>query len=317
MEEASRAYLVVDLGGTQTRTAIFDSAGRMLTRQAIPTPRGSGPDGVIAAVLGQIHQATARAEATIAAIGVSALGPVDPRLGIIRSAPTLPEFDNVPLGPRIAEALHVPVHVQNDANAAALAEWRLGAGRGTRDFCYVTVSTGIGCGIISNGQLLTGRAGYSGELGRIRIPAVNGTAVRLEQVSSGTAIAERARVLISRGALTTLAAMPPADITAGALATAAATGDRDALSIFATAASTLGVQLANLTRLVDPEIIALGGGVTLAGEVFWGPLRTAIEESLAQDSIPMPQLVQPSLGGDAGLHGAALMLLAHYEAATI
>ena len=135
-------YVVVDLGGTQTRTAIFDPTGQMLTRRAVATPRTGGPDEVIAAVLDQIREATAQHRATVVAVGVSALGPVDPHTGIIRSAPTLPGFDNVPLGQRLHDALQLPVHVHNDANAATIAEWKLGAGRGTRHFCYVTVHNG-------------------------------------------------------------------------------------------------------------------------------------------------------------------------------
>ena len=308
-------YVVVDLGGTQTRTAVFDPTGQMLTRRAVATPRTGGPDEVIAAVLDQIREATAQHRATVVAVGVSALGPVDPHTGIIRNAPTLPGFDNVPLGPRLHDALQLPVHVHNDANAATIAEWQLGAGRGTRNFCYVTVSTGMGCGIISNGQLVTGRAGYAGELGRTRIPSTDGSTAQLEQISSGTAIAARARALIAAGTPTSLATIGRTDITAGTVAAAAAAGDRVARSIFTTAAATLGMQLANLTRLIDPETVALGGGVTLAGDIFWGPLRATTEESLAQDSIPLPRLVEAELHGDAGLHGAAIALLNHYERA--
>ena len=194
--------------------------------------------------------------------------------------------------------MQLPVHVHNDANAATIAEWQLGAGRGTRNFCYVTVSTGMGCGIISNGQLVTGRA-YAGELGRTRIASTDGSTAQLEQISSGTAIA--ARALIAAGTPTSLATIDPTNITAGTVAAAAAAGDHVARSIFTTAATTLGIQLANLTRLIDPETIALGGGVTLAGDIFWDPLRATIEESLAQDSIPLPRLVEAELHSDAGL----------------
>ena len=208
--------------------------------------------------------------------------------------------------------MQLPVHVHNDANAATIAEWQLGAGRGTRNFCYVIVSTGMGCGIISNGQLVTGRA-YAGELGRTRIASTDGSTAQLEQISSGTAIA--ARALIAAGTPTSLATIDPTNITAGTVAAAAAAGDHVARSIFTTAATTLGIQLANLTRLIDPETIALGGGVTLAGDIFWDPLRATIEESLAQDSIPLPRLVEAELHSDAGLHGAAIALLNHYERA--
>ena len=308
-------YIVVDLGGTQTRTAVFDSTGQMLTRQAIATPRTGGPAGVIAAILDQIREAIAQHPGTVVAVGVGALGPVEPSTGLIRSAPTIPGFNNIPLGPRLHDALQLPVQVHNDANAATIAEWQLGAGRGTRDFCYVTVSTGIGCGIITNGQLVTGRAGYAGELGRTRIPNTDGGTTELEQISSGTAIAARARALIAAGTPTSLATITPIDITAGTVAAAAYAGDHAARDIFTTAATTLGIQLANLTRLVDPETIALGGGVTLAGDIFWDPLHATIEESLAQDSIPIPRLVEAELRGDAGLHGAAIALLNHHEPA--
>ncbi len=311
--QSARVYIVVDLGGTQTRTAVFDSTGQMLTRRAIATPRTGGPAGVIAAILDQIREAIAQHPGVVA-IGVGALGPVEPRSGLIRSAPTLPGFSNIPLGPRLQDALQLPVQVHNDANAATIAEWQLGAGRGTRDFCYVTVSTGIGCGIITNGQLVTGRAGYAGELGRTRILNTDGGTTELEQISSGTAIAARARALIAAGTPTTLATVTSIDITADIVAAAAHAGDHAARDIF-TAATTLGIQLANLTRLVDPETIALGGGVSLAGDIFWDPLHATMEESLAQDSIPIPRLVEAELRGDAGLHGAAIELLNHHEPA--
>jgi glucokinase len=150
-------------------------------------------------------------------------------------------------------------------------------------------------------------------LSRVRIPAIDGTTTRLEQVSSGTAVAARARALVAAGTATSLAAIPTEQLTAGAVAETAKAGDATALGIFTTAAVTLGVQLANLTRRIDPQVIALGGGVTLAGNIFWEPLRHAMQESLAQDSIPIPDLVEPALGGDAGLHGAALALRARYE----
>ena len=236
--ESGRSYVVVDLGGTQIRTAVFDVAGRLLTRRAITTPRTGGPTAVIAAILDQIQQTIAEHPPTVVAVGVSALGPVDPHTGTIANAPTLPGFENVPLGPRLQHALRLPVHVYNDANAATIAEWRLGAGRGTSDFCYVTVSTGIGCGIISNGELITGGAGYAGEFGRIRIPLADGATAQLEQLSSGTAIATLARALVASGQPTSLAEFGPHDITAGTVAAAARSGDEAALGLLTNAATT-------------------------------------------------------------------------------
>jgi glucokinase len=306
---SGRDYVVVDLGGTQIRAAVFDAAGRLLIRRATSTPRSGGPAAVIAAVLDQIQQAIAEHPTTIVAVGVSALGMVDPHTGTIANAPTIPDFENVELGPRLQQALGLPVHVYNDANAAAIAEWRLGAGRGAQDFCYVTVSTGIGCGIISNGQLITGRAGYAGELGRTRIPLPDGSSAQLEQLCSGTAIASHARAMVASGQPTSLSELAPGEVTAGAVAAAAHGGDEAAIGLFTNAATILGGQLANLVRLVDPEVIALGGGVTQAGSIFWSPLTTSMRDSLAKDSIPVPVLVEAELRGEAGLHGAALALV--------
>jgi hypothetical protein len=162
----------------------------MLTRRAIATPGPAGP--LESSPPSSTRSAKLPPSTRVVAIGVGALGPVEPRTGLIRSAPTIPGFNNIPLGPRLQDALQLPVQVHNDANAATIAEWQLGAGRGTREFCYVTVSTGIGFRIITNGQLVTGRAGYAGELGRTRIPNAAGGTTELEQISSGTAIAARA-----------------------------------------------------------------------------------------------------------------------------
>jgi glucokinase len=173
----------------------------------------------------------------------------------------------------------------------------------------------LGCGIITNGQLVTGRAGYAGELGRSRIPNIDGSRTELEQISSGTAIAARARALIAAGTPTAWPPSPPTDITAGTVGAAADAGDHAARDIFTTATTTLGIQLANLTRLVDPESIALGGGVSLAATSSGTHSTPRWKEPLAQDSIPIPRLVEAELRGDAGLHSAAIELLNHHEPA--
>ena len=304
------AVVVVDLGGTQIRTAIFDSTGVMLSRRTVPTPRLAGQAEVIGTVISQIRQSLAEHHEPVRSVAVSALGPVDPRAGVIRTAPTLHDFDNVPLAEQLEYALQLPVHVYNDANAATVAEWRLGAGRDTQNFCYVTVSTGIGCGTIANGQLLTGHSGYAGELGRLRVTGPHGNLVRLEEISSGTAIAATARAALLGPVSTSLRDLAdPARISAADVAGAASADDTLAQQILHTAADSLGTQLANVIRITDPEVVAIGGGVTLAGDHFWTPLRNAVATSLAHDAIPIPRLCANELHGDAGLHGAALALL--------
>lgn len=302
--------VAVDLGGTLVRTAVFDLRARMLIRTSAPTPRVGTPAAVVASVVAAVRRAAVDAGRQVAAVGVSALGPVDPGTGMIRSAPTLVDFNDVPLGAALGDALEVPVHVINDADAAALAEWRLGAARGRSDFCYVTVSTGIGCGIVAGGRPLTGHAGHAGEFGRVRLPTPAGGSMRLEDVSSGTGIAAAARRALQDDVPTSMRERAgPASVTAEHVADAARTGDPVARRIFTTACDVLGVQLANLVRLVDPELIVVGGGVAGAGDVFWTPLRASVSASLEHDAIPAPEIVPAELEDDAGLHGAALAVL--------
>lgn len=151
--------LAMDLGGTQLRTAIFSGSGQ-LERWSVPTPKGAA--AVINEMVHHIDRAQKLAKGHLRAVGISALGPVDPVTGAIRDAPNIGVFDPFPLRQLLQERVALPIEIINDANAATISEWHLGSGRGTRDFCYVTISTGIGCGIIAGGQLITGRHGAAG-----------------------------------------------------------------------------------------------------------------------------------------------------------
>jgi len=293
------AVVAVDLGGTQVRAAAILPDGTLVNRHSTPTPNTLGPRAVIDATAAEIDRVMRTTNARFEAIGVSALGPVDIDHGLIRSAPTITDFDNVALGPELEDRFGLPVHLINDANAAALAEWTFGSGRGTRTFCYVTVSTGIGCGIIVDGRLLLGHEGHAGELGRTLIRDLEAGLLPLEDVASGSAIARAAR--------TAMTSQPNGSTpTARTVAEAARAGDERALAIFDRASTALGIQLGNLVRLINPETIALGGGVTHAGDVFWKPLRDAMAAGLSRDNLHIPALVPCELVDDAGLHGAAI-----------
>src|ERR1035437_9267604 len=297
--------VAVDLGGTQIRAAMITSDRVMVNRCSTPTPNTLDSRAVIDTAAAQIERVLQATNRPVDAIGVSVLGPVDVEHGIIRSAPTILGFDNVALGPELEDRFGLPVHLINDANAAALAEWTLGSGRGTTTFCYVTVSTGIGCGIIVDGQLLLGHEGHAGELGHILVPDPDGGLVALEDLASGTAIAR----LGQRIRLSEQDAPAP---TARSVAEAAHNGDERARSIFTRAATVLGLQLGNLVRLINPETIALGGGVARAGEVFWEPVRRSLTESLSRHNLHVPELVSAELADDAGLHGAAIEVCRRY-----
>jgi glucokinase len=305
----NRTYVAVDLGGTQLRVGLFDAQATLIARWAVPTPT-TGTSDVVDEIAHQVGIALDRAAAPVHGVGISSLGPVDHATGYIHTAPTLPGFTAVSLTELLQARLSIPVSVINDANAAALAEWRLGAGQGTEHFCYVTVSTGIGCGLVINGRPLIGRNGTAGELGRILIPGPDGTAARLENLASGRAIARVARDAVitdSAPGLAEFAGNQP--LTARVVADAAAHGEPTALAILTAAATVLGTALANLVRLISPDVIAIGGGVSQSGSVYWTPLRHAFEDSVRLDFAHLPPLVPTRLADDAGLYGAALNLI--------
>lgn len=297
--------IAVDLGGTQLRTALF--VGDVMThRWSIPTPAGA--TAVVDALVAQIEAAREVAGGTVGVIGVSALGPVDPDAGIIRDAPTIPDFTDVAIRALVQERVGLPVVVVNDANAATLAEWRLGAGRGSADFCFVTVSTGIGSGFVSGGRLLTGRSGAAGELGRIQVRAPGDVvARRLEEHASGTGIAARATALAAGHEPLSGVLAAHGRITARDVVELAEAGDSVCRGVLDAAGAMIGESLGHIVRLLDPEVIAIGGGLSHAGTVLWGPLIAAFDESLGKDGIPSPRLVPAQLHDDAGLHGATIV----------
>jgi glucokinase len=284
-----------------------------------------------------VNQALQEANVTleqIAGIGIGAPGPLNGRTGVVYSPPNLPGWTNTPLRDIFFAAFNVPVYVENDANAAALGEFMFGAGRGSQEIVYVTISTGIGGGIISNGQLLQGTSGSGGELGHMTIdwhgPRCNcGNTGCWESITSGTAIARRAHERIASGkgkslldyALTQQStdesADTPADrlraqnypthLNARTVAEAAQAGIPEAKEIIAEAAEGLGVGLVNIIHIFNPERIILGGSVMKIGE----PLLQPALRLVAERAMPVPQqsvkVVLAELGSDVGLIGAGAL----------
>jgi glucokinase len=163
-----RLALAVDLGGTDLRAAVIDEAGEVLSLATTATDSRGGPDAVVAQIVGLAGRVLADADhPPVVGVGVCAPGPLDPVAGIVLAAPTLHGWGEVPLAALLHMRLGHPVMLENDANAAALGEFRFGAGRGTRNMVFVTVSTGIGGGVIADGRLLHGRRGMAAEIGHM------------------------------------------------------------------------------------------------------------------------------------------------------
>jgi glucokinase len=214
----SRGVFGIDIGGTQLRVALADETGRVLDRRRTATAADHAPDESVAWLVSTMRELVAKQHwnmADIAAIGVGVPGPSDPARGILISPPNLPRWHNINLGRMLNEPTGIPVHLDNDARLAAFGEFRQGAGRGCRHMVYVTVSTGIGGGIIIDGTLYRGAGGTAGEVGHTVID-VNGPECHcgsrgcLEVMASGTAIARVANERLARGEASSMGGTSPA-----------------------------------------------------------------------------------------------------------
>ncbi len=329
--------VAVDLGGTQIRTAVLRGA-RLLSRVGLLTGADPVPERTIPRMMQAVQQALAEAGTTlegVAGIGIGAPGPLNSRTGVVFCPPNLPGWQNVPLRDIFSEQCNVPVFVENDANAAALGEYMFGAGRGCREVVYLTISTGIGGGVIADGKILEGVAGTAAEIGHMTIdwrgPRCNcGNIGCLESISSGTAIARRANERIALGKANDLlefalsqhtpdaeADTPtdsrkefatPIHVNAHIVALAAEAGIPIAREIIASAAEALGVGLVNVIHIFNPEVIILGGGVTGIGEPLLAPARRIIQERAMRVPRACVRIALAELGSDVGLVGAGALI---------
>ena len=311
-----KLILAYDLGGTKILTAILDTAGKVLAEDRAVTPAAEGRDAVIQAMkeaAGRVLDNLQVARSQLCAIGVGAAGLSDPHTGILFTSPHLPGWKDVPLGDIISREFGRPAYIVNDANAAALGELYYGAARGKRDFIYITVSTGIGGGIVINGELYVGKSGTAGELGHMTIddkgPLCNcGNHGCWETLVSGTAMAKEALRLIGEGRRTTIADYCGGEvqkINAEAIHQAAVAGDRTAKEIIERNAYYLGVGLANLINIFSPELIVIGGGLTNIGDMLLLPAYLEAERRAWRQPFEATSFALAELGQDSGILGVA------------
>ncbi len=312
---ALRRAVVVDLGGTLFRVAVGTSEGVIEWRVSRPTEASRGREAVLKDVFAATDEALANVvdRKTLIGFGIAAPGPLDPWSGVLYNPPNLPGWESVPMRQLFEERYGLPAHVANDANLAAMGEHRFGAGRGYKDLVYVTVSTGIGGGIIANDQLLLGQCGFAGEIGHMTIdrhgPACPcGNVGCLEMLASGTAIARRAREMIQSGAESSLSSLPPLEITAKAVMEAAYEGDLISQQILQEAGVALGVGMVNLAHLLNPRRIIIGGGVSNAGPRLWDPMLEVVHSRAMTACHRDVEIVPAGLADDAGLLGAVALV---------
>jgi glucokinase len=307
--------LAIDLGGSKIVTALVSPKGEIIAREYIPTLAEEGTEVVIGRMLAAIDSVTSKANlprSSFFNIAVAAAGAIDPEKGIVTASPNLPGWLDVPLKEIVEKATGLETFLINDASAAALGEHHFGAGRGVNNLIYITVSTGIGGGIIINGKLYTGVSGSAGEIGHMTID-VNGPRCNcgnigcLEVLASGTAVAREAQRLIGRGKktiITELAEGEPQNITAQTVAAAAQKGDALALAIISKAATYLGIGLVNLVNIFNPEMIIIGGGMSRMGDMLLEPARQVVAERAFQLPAQRVRIVPSQLGDNAAVLGA-------------
>jgi len=339
----------VDLGGTQIRALLADTdtdlhvwSGRTLSSEKSPDRRlcprrrrarspisakvcdraatlTRAADG-LEAVIGRIEDTVRQVVGDtpwrlVRGIGIGAPGPVDPRAGLVVDPPNLPGWRDVPLRQIMADAFGLPVHLGNDANLAALAEHAYGAGVGVDDLVYVTLSTGIGGGIIAGGQLLLGTRGLAGEIGHQVLvddgPLCGcGKRGHMEALASGPAIARMAREEVAQGRghhLLRLARGAIEAIDARLVAQAAREGDPTAQEIIRRAATYVGIGLANVCNMLNPEMIILGGGVSQIGDLLFDTVRKTVAQRAMLGNRQV-RIVPAALGDDVVLLGAVALV---------
>ncbi len=301
----ARYFIVADVGGTHIRTACFPADSQKPDSiKRIHTNGVGAPHERLINLIG----ATIPKGVEVAAITVAAPGPTDPYDGIVLEAPNIPGWTNLPLKKLIQECFDVPVAIGNDANLAALGEWRFGAGIGHRNLVYFTVSTGIGGGVIIDNQLLLGARGLAAELGHVTVildgPLCScGQRGHLEAVTSGPAIARWVEQELSQGIPSLLADKRP--ITAEAISKAASQGDELATAALARAGTYMGIAAADYLHIFNPSLVIIGGGVSRSGEAFFAPLRKAMEKHvMSKKYLENLTLTKADLGDEVGLMGA-------------
>ncbi|HEY4688924.1 MAG TPA: ROK family protein [Anaerolineae bacterium] len=314
-------FIGVDIGGTNLRAARFTGFAHTPDMKLKSlTEAGAGPQAVIQRLEQLIRDVSPPNLVGVAGVGLIAPGPVDPFSGTVLEAPNLPGWENLPLKHIMEERLGRPVFLGNDANLAALGEWKFGAGRGHDDVLYLTISTGIGGGVISGGRLLLGAHGLAAEVGHmLAVPdgpmCSCGQRGHLEAVASGTAIGHtaRARLLAGGGRHSLIRDRiegAPDQVTSAIVGEAALAGDAFAQEIIAEAGTFIGRAVASLLHAYNPSIVICGGGVSLLGDMLLEPVRVAVRRYAMSEAYWRDcPIVIAELGDDAGLIGAGVLAM--------
>jgi glucokinase len=313
----SEKFIVgVDIGGTKVAAGLVNARGEIVGRTRTPMVSTDDAATGLAAVTTAIREVLKTAQGQAGAIGICSPGPLDPKTGVVINPPNLPCWRNFPLAAEVGRTFSVPVKVDNDANAAGLAEVLWGAGRGHRNVFYATLGTGIGTGIILDGKIYHGRTGAAGEGGHMGIDidgplCLCGKRGCIEFLASGTAIARRARQKLAENPTSALLEMAGGDangVTSEMVGKACQAGDAVAKDVIKETLDVVAFWLGNIVDLLEPDVIIMGGGVSSMLAPFLDEIRQRWNGAVLNpwpDKIP---LVLARYGEDAGIAGAAALV---------
>lgn len=308
--------LGIDVGGTKIAYGLFDESYRLVSRLTEPSRPELSAEDMLDVLCSQIdgflsEQSLSRSG--LSCVGLAIPGHIHFERGLVVSASNLPNWKGVPIRDLLKTRLGVPVLLDNDANVAALAEYRMGAGRGSKNLVYLTISTGIGCGLILNGALFRGSYGAAGEIGHTTIRSQSrivcgcGRTGCAEAVGSGTAIARFVRARLCEGAKSALSALPLESITAKEVADAAREGDVLALEAFDNAADAIAQVFYNVCQMFNCDRIVYGGGLTKVGPLLMDNVLEKFHALLPPSEDFPVAVLRAQLGDETGILGAALL----------
>ena len=292
-------YIGIDIGGTSIKAGLADASGTVLQARQAPTPAHDLDrlESTIAELVAQLHRG-----GPVTAVGIGVPGLRHARTCVIQTSPHIPCIRNVNLEERLRERLRMPVITENDANAGAYGEWAAGAGKGLQHMAYITLGTGLGCGLVLSGVLFRGVSGYAGELGHTAVEpggrrCACGARGCLETRVSATGIVQTAREMNVSGDISS----------AESIYNAAMQGNQAARSVFEETGRYLGIACANLINLLNLEAIVIGGGVMASGDLLLDATRKEARSRAFRPSADDCPIVQSKLWPDAGTIGAAML----------
>ncbi|MBR2430854.1 ROK family protein [bacterium] len=307
----------VDVGGTNIKIALVNDEGKIIYSNSIPTHAEMGYEYTInnmKEAIRELVKETQLETKDIEGLGFGFPGQIDCQKGIVRLAPNIPGWANIPIAEIMEKEFHIPTRVDNDVRTATLGELNYGAGVGCQNLVCITVGTGIGSGLVINGKIVRGASNAAGELGHIKLNLEGGPLCGcgdrgcLEAYASGPSIVAMAEDYIKGGKSTRYRELANPEITPYIVSVAAQEGDPVAKQIFKIIGEYIGMGLVSVVNLLNPEKIIIGGGVAAAGDILFNPIKETIAKRAMSIQKEAVEIVPAQLGNNAGVIGASLLI---------